>query len=85
MQKMRFRNPVNVSEILENTPFGAEYVTSVSVSIYGYVHDVGVYVDITPIRDGENPQGWDTLAKDLAAAWSECESRWNISDRFGYH
>jgi hypothetical protein len=70
---------------MAQVPYGAEYVYHIHVAKYGYVHNTGTEVTLTPIKNGEEPSGWNTLVKDFKRAAKEVYSMWVINDEFGYH
>lgn len=73
-----WRNIVYTS-LLSALPWGAENIYHVQVVVTGYLHDPGYNVVITPIRNGEEPTGWDTLEQDIARAAQRMCDNWAIA------
>jgi hypothetical protein len=85
MKKILIRDVYSLKKLWDNIPYGAENLYHITIDKYGYVHDTGIEVILTPIVNGEEPKGWDTLEKDLIRITKDIYSMWIINDKFGYH
>jgi len=83
-ETIEFHDVYETSEIVPYLPVNAELKYNISVSTYGYVHDVGTIVTLTPNYEGYG-KGWSTWKDKLAKAVQEVRETWRINEEFGYH
>ncbi len=79
---LKFYDIYSISDLMRQIPFYAESCMSVSVSTYGYLHDVGTVITL---ENSSNPTGWDTLESDLAHAIRHVSECWTLASASAYH
>lgn len=82
---MKIEDVYSPEEARSLMPFGAELLYHVTVGVYGFVHDTGTVITLTPIRNGEEPTGWETFDRDLTEAVDRVKTMWKAWSSFGYH
>lgn len=78
------RDVYDFQDLLEVLPFNAENIYHIRVDRYGYLHDVGIEVVLTPIN-GERPTGWESLESDFNKEVETVAEIWRINAEYGYH
>jgi len=58
MKKLAFRS---LNDLKQYAPINCEDTHHVDIKKFGYLHDVGYDIILTPISNGEEPTGWDDL------------------------
>lgn len=71
-------------ELLSLLPYGAQDTMHIYPSSWGYLHDVSAEVILEPIKNGEEPKGWETLEKDFREVCKYVFHMWKINAEYGY-
>jgi len=82
--KIIFADIYDISEIKAQLPWNAQLRYNISVETYGFVHDVGMWIVLTPNHEGYG-KGWHSWERDFHEAVKHCEWSWKLNDEFGYH
>jgi len=82
---IEIKNVYTIKEARANMPFTAETCYHVVVTHSGYLHDVGMEIILTPIKNGEEPTGWNTFNSDFIKEVKEIKELWKLNDNYGYH
>lgn len=61
LKELVYTDIYDIGALLAMIPYGAQDIYHISVTRYGFVHDVGIKVVLTPIHNGEYPRGWKQL------------------------
>lgn len=85
MKKMIFTDIYNLNELKSYFPVFAEDNYNVSVCKYGYLHDVGVEVVLSPIKNGATATGWDNFEQNYNNCINDIRECWRINNEYGYH
>ena len=82
---IRFMDIYDFDELMTQVPFNAENLYHIKCKIYGFTHNVGSEIILTPIKYGEEPTGWNNLKQEFNQMFKDIQDRWQWNDDFGYH
>ena len=74
----------NLNEIMDALPLHYQLIFNVRIEEYGFIHDTGFKVILTPNHDGFG-RGWDDFAEKFSEALEDAKRRWEYSASYGYH
>ena len=76
---IEFKNPPR--NWRDYIPYGAEDFSHVDVYCSGYLHDVSVVLVLSPVIDGEEPTGWDTIDARIEEEYKHMADCWEMANR----
>ena len=83
-KQIRIVDIYDYKELMAILPFNSENIYHIKIGRYGYLHDVGTEIILTPIN-GEKPTGWKSLKSDFNKEVKRCHDIWKLNIEYGYH
>ena len=74
----------DINDIMSRLPLHYDLLFNVRIERYGFLHDVGFKVILSPNHDGYG-HGWETFEKDFADELEHCKQCWEIAAEYSYH